>query len=131
MHRHKLNKFFMQNNSYFYYFWELIFTFYNISCELFCIFIEIWRHSVIEIVKFCKHENCLPIATTVTIWNICKPLSKIYIERKQFPSQFRDPGSKGKKKDPVYILERSFVPSRYCVPSLNRADSRLVALGKN
>lgn len=63
------------------------------------------------------------LATTVTVQNIREPLSKIYIERKQFPSQFRDPGSKGRKKDPVYPREIFCPVSLLCSVTGSRGSS--------
>lgn len=54
---------------------------------------------------------------------IPEPLSKIYIERKQFPSQFRDPGSKGRKKDPVYPREILCPASLLCSVTGSRGSS--------
>jgi len=58
------------------------------------------------------------------------PCRRFMSKENSFHRNFVILGVREGKKIPS-ILERTFVPSRYCIPLLDRADPRLAVLGKN
>lgn len=98
--------------AYFYFYNKTLCAFFFIYCEL------------------CECKNSLACDNRYYPKQSHEPSSKIYIERKHFPSQFRDSKSKGRKKDPVCVSSRNIlcpVSLLYSVP-LDHADPRLPEL---
>lgn len=98
---------------------------------------------------YSKKKNYVPLFSTITIILMYRdilrknslacdnsyypkqshePSSKIYIERKHFPSQFRDSKSKERKKDPVCVSSRNILCPVSLLYSVHRITRILVYL---